>query len=132
MGYTWRVLGDQRLGYGRLEGVVSGGDLFAASEAFFNDPEWREGYNLLWDNRRIKKLAIQPSDVPEILRRATQVRRYLGSGRAAAIIHQDLRMMAEHLIQMSGLDEERVRLFTLPEHAYEWLDVVIDAEEAAP
>lgn len=131
MAFSWQVLEDQRLGYGRLHGVVSGQDLLAASDAFFNDPAWQVGYDLLWDNRRIKKLAIQPADVPEILRRAVQVRQYLGSGRAAAVIQQDLRIMAEHLIQMSGLDEMKVRLFTVVEQAYEWLDVAVEEVETA-
>jgi hypothetical protein len=123
MPYQWRVNKSARLGFGRLDGVVSGADVLSASDAFFGDPEWQPGYRLLWDNRAIKKLAITPGDAARILKRAVTVPSYLGEGKAAAVISEDLRMIGEHLISMSGLDPDRVRLFGSMERALEWLEV---------
>lgn len=131
MGYQWQVIEEAKLGFGRLDGIVSGEDVLAAAKDFYHDPAWRPGYGLLWDNRGIKKLAIQPADVPEILRLASELPVYLGDGKAAAVIDGDLRMMGEHLIQMASLDEDQVRLFTSLENALAWLGVE-DAALAEP
>ncbi len=130
MGYTWLGLEESRLGFGRLEGVVTGREILDAAHRFFSDPDWRAGDLLLWDNRGIMKLAITPEEAGEILERARALKQHLGDGRAAAVIKSDLRMMGEHLIQMSELDPERVRLFGSLKKAAEWLGIPVDLVRA--
>lgn len=132
MGYRWRVVKEEQLGYGRLEGVVTGQDVLAAADAFVNDPEWKPGDRLLWDNRHITKLAIKPKEAAEILRLAMSVGEYVGESKAAAVISSDLRMMGEHLIQMSGMDEENVRLFGSIDEAAAWLGIPVEALNTGP
>jgi hypothetical protein len=131
MPYKWEVRPDQRLGVGRLEGIVSGADVLSAAEAFFNDKDWQPGYRLVWDNRKIRKLAITPGDAARILGKAREVGKIIGEGRSAAVISADLRVIGEHLIMMSGLDPENVRLFSSIEKAAEWLEVPVDEIENA-
>lgn len=123
MPYTWQVIDSERLGFGRLTGIVSGEEVLEVADVFCNDGDWRPGDPVLWDNTGITKLAITPKQAGEILMRARKVADYLGASRAAAVISTDLQMMGEHLIHMSGMDPERVRLFRSVEAACEWLGV---------
>lgn len=123
MPYTWQVLDTQGLGYGRLTGIVRGDEVLEVADVFCNDGAWQPGNPVLWDNTRITKLAITPKQAGQILKRAAAVAKYLGASRAAAVISPDLQMMGEHLIHMSGMNPERVRLFKSVEAAAEWLGV---------
>ena len=132
MPYSWHVIEDQHLGFGRLYDTVTGEEMLQAAEDFCTDEHWQPGDAVLWDNRWITKLAITQNDAAKILMRARKVARHLGDSRAAAVMVPDLQTMGEHLIFMSGMNPDAVRVFSSLEGAVEWLGVPLSClpEEA--
>ena len=65
--FRYRIDPEAGLALAELEGVVTGGDMLDAAQTLHADPDWHDGFDVLWDCSRVTKHLVGPEDVGPLL-----------------------------------------------------------------
>ncbi len=105
-----------------VEGVVVGADLVEVVSSLVADPVWQSGYSELWDGRCIQSLTVDLPSLDRITRTVKKIRRKLGPGRAALVVHREVDFLIARLLAYTLRSRIReIRVFLTMEEAREWL-----------
>lgn len=122
MPFVCRVDPAQRLGTVTLDDSIHAAEFVQAMQALYGHASWEPGFSALWDGRRIRRLAIEPSDLENIAARYQEMEAKMGQGRAAFVVPRDVVYVITRLLihRLHNQARER-RIFERLDEAQAWL-----------
>jgi hypothetical protein len=116
--------------YSTVEGRVQLSEMIAMTEAVVADPDFRPGFSILSDHRRIEMPAT-PQQMQGLLEQLHKLSSRLGAGRWAVVTlkaasYGMMQMLRTLVPYRTGMEME---VFTTLEDAERWLDSAADGTE---
>ncbi len=126
MPYTIRIFPEHALAVLTFTGEASGKTFMEAKQALLAHPDWRPGYDRLWNELGIEMVAAGYPEAKEYGRFTRSIAERVGSGRSAIVaaepVHHRLNVLYKVLIPWQS------EVFHTVEEALAWLGKRLDAE----
>lgn len=85
MPQTVKISEEHQLGAVRLTGVVDSTTLLRSMDALYHGETWVPVFNTIWDCRSVTVMAVDPSEVQQLLQRMKALNFRMGPGRSAVV-----------------------------------------------
>ena len=122
MAVTVRVAPTHRVGFVRFAGSIELPDLLDGLYGLLDHPDWRPGYDMVWDCGEVSELIIDNAELDHLLSVLRDMDPQLGGGRSAIIATRQIDYMFAHLIVLKTEDSPREkRVFESAGAALRWL-----------
>lgn len=122
MAVTVRVAPTHQVGFVRYAGNTELPDLLDGVYSLLDHPDWKPGYDMVWDFQDISALVMDTGDVDHLLSVLRDVSPQLGNGRSAVIATRRVDYMFATLILLKAEDSPREgKVFESTDAALRWL-----------
>ncbi len=133
---SYRIDPEHAFAHVRFYGVVTGPDLVSAMTGVFADPAWVPGGVVLWDNRGVQYLALEPQDVTRVAKLAEGLDASRGPRRTAILVWredgEDIARLFERRTRPASGEHNETRIFRDTPTAAAWLGLCDSALAAEP
>lgn len=85
MPHAVKISEQHQLGAVRLTGVVDSTTLLRSMDALYHGETWVPMFNTIWDCRSVTVMAVDPSEIQQILQRMKALNLRMGPGRSAVV-----------------------------------------------
>lgn len=122
MSYLCRVLPEHHLGVALLSGPLTVDDFHGVLDRLYGNPNWKPGFDALWDARAVTELVLDEQDVAAIVRHFQRLADRKGPGRTAFVVPREVDYaIARLLIWLTRNERRQRKALRDMEEALAWL-----------
>ncbi len=130
MSYIITIDSEARVGLASFHGHVTGTDLLEACHDLVGHPDWRPGFEELWDLLHAE-VDVTPREVDNLVASAHQLRDRISASQVAFVTTREAVGALVRLFELFTIDLGRTyKTFPTREAAAAWLGVPLDAVRA--